>query len=1109
MKPQSVFIVALCSLVLWAFSAAPAAASAGFFRSADIHGDELVFTAEGDLWVANIPDGDGRFTARRLTTHPAEEKEAAISPDEKQVAYAANYEGVTEVYLIPLTGGVAKRLSFENGRVRVHGWTPDSKVLYSVNNRIGLPGNWTLRTVDPDSLVAESIPLADAVEGAVDEKNKTVYFVQFGLQISGDNTRIYRGGAKGELWRYRLGSNKEAVKLTTNHVGSARRPMVYKKTLYFISDASGNDNIWSMDLDGSDVKQVTTAEDWSVRSANLDGGRIVFQLGADLHLLDLASGESRLLEIDLTSDFSGLRERWINKPLKYTTSTRLAGDHEKVVITARGKVAIAGIDKSRLVEVSTRNDSRTRKAVLSHDGRWVFGFSDASGEMEIWRFAADGSTQREQLTVDGSTFRRNLVLSPDGNWIVHDDYNGDLWLLDTRKLENRKIVSDGAGFQPYGRVAWSADSQLLAVPRSYKSDKRSRVLLYSVKEGKYQVVTSDKYNSYSPVFSPDGDWLYFLSDRHFAPSPNSPWGDRNLGPMFDRRTLIFAYGLNAESGFPFQNPNELLMSDGREEGDQEGDEKNEARDEDTDDKEVEVKPVDWQGIPSRLWQVPVESGNYSSLAVNDKFIFVQDRASKPGAKPTIKSIPIEPSPKINTFTDKVVGYSLSDNGKKMFVSKESSDKDDLYIVDAVAKFPADTSKSKVQTKDWQLVSQPGLEWNQMFHDAWIMHRDSFFDPDMRGLDWQKVKEKYQPLLSRITDRYELNDVFAQMMGELNALHSQVRGGDVPKDDARPKASTLGAVLNQTSQGVVITHLYQHDPELPSQASPLMKPGVDAREGDIIKAINGIETKTLAAVNQLLRNQAGKQVLVELNRGESQIKTIVVPATARDDFRLRYGHWANSNRIKVEAADAQLGYLHLRAMGPNDVASFARDFYASFTKDGIIIDVRRNNGGNVDSWIINTLLRRAWMFWQPRLGEPSANMQQVFRGHFVVLADERTYSDGETFTAAVKALKLAPVIGKQTAGAGVWLTGRNRLVDNGVARVAELPVYAMDGRWAIEGHGVAPDIEVNNLPHATFNGGDAQLDAAIEYLKDKISKEPIPPMKAKPFTQNGVPANDIN
>jgi tricorn protease len=1089
-------------------------ALSGYYRYPALHNDTLVFTAEGDLWKIKLGDQ----YAQRLTTHPAEEKESSISADGNWVAFVANYSGTSEVHVMPIQGGLAKRITFENVSVKVHGWSTDSKVLYSYNGRVGPTGNWTLKQVDPTTLIATSIPLADAVEGAIAPEGNTLYFTQFGLQISNDNARAYQGGAKGELWKFTLDSNKEATHLTSRHKGSARSPMPSGERLYFISNQSGSDNIWSMKVNGRDQKQHTQYQDWEVRNARLSGNKIVYQLGADINVFDIPSEQSNVVNIALTSDFPALREHWVNDPLKDLTSAKQAGNTKKVVLTARGRVAIATTDGSRLVEVATPKDSRTRKAILSHDRKTVYALNDSTGELEIWAFPADGSSGGEQLTFDGSIFRWDLYLSPNGKSIAHDDKNGDLWLLDVNSKKNQKILSNNIGTFPIASLTWSSNSQLIAITHTGAKAQRSQIMLIDTLNNQQQVLSSDKYASFSPAFSSDASWLYFLSDRDYNSFPNSPWGDRNMGASFDRKTQVFAIALQEDAEFPFEQPNELNdLKEADDETDGEVKDSDEAiKDSDQSGSETsdiskagdqQKDTVDWQNISKRLWQVPVSSGNYSKLLANKKYLYLLDTITEPKSQPVLKSIEIEPKSKLNTFFGSVQSFSLSDDGNTLFLQKTGTKKA-MYLVSADAKFSSTAKDIKVNTSDWKLHINPQQEWQQIFHDAWLMHRDSLFDENMRGLDWPAVKQKYQPLLARVTDRNELNDIFKQMMGELNTLHSQVRGGDLPSDSDAPKAATLGAQYSHTLQGVKIKRIYTNDPELISRLSPLARPGVNAQVGDVISAINGQTIQTIPDITKALQNQVGKQVLLSLTRAEEQINTVVKPTSTRDDYYNRYYDWVTRNQQKVHKSDDDLGYLHLRAMGAADVATFAREFYAQYKKQGLIIDVRRNNGGNVDSWILEKLLRRAWSFWQTRGGDSFTNMQQTFRGHLVVLADQFTYSDGETFTAGIKALELGTVIGKQTAGAGVWLTGRNRLTDGGMARVAELPVYAMDGRWVTEGRGISPDIEVNNFPHTTFNGEDAQLQAAITILKKKLKQDPVRPMKIKPFSKVNEAADDI-
>lgn len=1082
----------------------------GYYRHPTLHQNQIVFTAEGDLWRVPVRGGQ----AVRLTTHAAEESYPAISPDGQWLAFVADYEGVPEAYVMPLNGGIPKRVSYENSRVRVQGWTADGQVLYSTDSVMGPANQWVLRTVNPATLDTSTLPLTDAIEGSynlraegrvidradgeqangndaestpstitIDPVNpEALFFTRFGLQTTGDNTRIYRGGAMGQIWRFSSG-DEEATLLTDSHIGSVRRPMVDGTRVYFISDGDGTPNLWAMDENGENLEQLTQYTDWQVWAADIHNGRIVYQLGADLKLLDTRTGESEVIDIRLTSDFAERQTRWLDDPLQYLQNVSYTGNHEQVVLTARSQIAIAGKTPHRLIEVATPEGSRSREAVLSPDGRWVYAINDHSGENEIWRFPADGSSGSTQLTDNATTFRWGLHISPDGNYLAHDDKDGNLWLLNLQNGANNRVADGGWGHSPYSDIVWSADSQLLAFTQSPQDGSRPQVVLHSVSEGRQQAITSSRYESYSPAFSPDGLWLYFVSNRNFDASPRSPWGDRNMGPMFDRRGKIYAVALKSQACFPFSAQPEVANCNT-----EQAQESRQSR---------RAQLVDWDGLNQRLWEVPVSAHNYSNLQVADNFLFVQRRRANQWQGELVSIAVSETDPKVERFADQVRFYSLSANRQQIAWQNQ---RNEFFIHTTQASAPGNLAQSRLRTSAWKLAFNPVQEWRQMFRDAWLMHRDFLFDADMRGIDWEAAGDKYAPLLDRITDRHELDDLFAQMMGELSVLHSQVRGGEYSKAQERPSAATLGAALATTSDGVRIEHIYRTDPELPNSAAPLARPGVNAREGDIITAVNGRTVRNQAQLHQLLRNQTNEPVRLDLRRGRDSVQTIVTPVSVQQDHRLRYEDWVQRNRSKVDDASNQsIGYLHLYAMGANDIASFARDFYANVDRDGLIIDVRRNRGGNIDSWIIEKLLRRAWAFWEPNThGSPYTNMQQAFRGHLIVLADQLTYSDGETFSAGVKALELGPLVGMRTAGAGVWLSGRNTLADGGVARVAETAQFAMDGRWVIEGYGVEPDIEVDNLPHATFNGYDAQLEHAINLLQRRLNDEPIPELRSQPM-----------
>jgi tricorn protease len=383
----------------------------------------------------------------------------------------------------------------------------------------------------------------------------------------------------------------------------------------------------------------------------------------------------------------------------------------------------------------------------------------------------------------------------------------------------------------------------------------------------------------------------------------------------------------------------------------------------------------------------------------------------------------------------------------------------------------------------------------MFTDSWRLMRDWFYDAKMHALDWEAVRKKYQPLVDRVADRQELADLMSEMVGELSALHIFVRDGDARSGPDDIDTASLGARLDSdpAAGGWKVAHIPKTDPDFPALLAPLAKPEAGVREGDLITAINGQPFSQLPHYGAALRRMDGKQVLLTLKTGADPAReTIVRPVPFRAAANLRYSEWEYMRRLKVEAdGKGNIGYVHLRAMQEQDMAAWAREFYPVYNRQGLIIDVRHNRGGNIDSWLIGRLLRKAWMYWQPRTGSPEWNMQYAFRGHVCVLCDEFTASDGEAFSEGVKRLGIGKVIGTRTWGGEIWLSFENELADKGIASAAEIGVFGPEGKWLIEGHGVDPDIIVDNLPVSTFKGGDAQLDAALKHLQDLIAKDPRP------------------
>jgi len=1071
----------------------------GYYRFPAIHGDTVVFAAEGDLWRVSRQGG----TATRLTTHPGEESHPAISPDGRTIAFSATYEGPNEVYTMPIDGGLPVRRTFEGESAKVVGWTPGGEVLYATEHYSGLPSN-ELARLDPATGRHGLLPLAQASDGFYTPDGKTLFFTRFAFQ--GSHTKRYHGGTAQNIWRFRDGDAEATLLNSDRYEGTSKEPMWWNGRVYFVSDRDGTMNLWSMDEQGGDLRQHTSHRGWDVTSPDLSEGRIVYQLGADLRIFDIAANQDAPLPIRLISDFDQMRETWTKKPMDFLTAADLSPEGDRIALTARGQVFVVPVKKERIVEVTRKPGVRYREARFMPDGKSVIALSDESGEVEVWKFAANGVGKPEQLTTDGKVLRWQAVPSPDGHWIAHHDKNQQLWLLDARTRKQTRIATSADG--EFQDLAWSPDSHWLAWavqgPNSF-----NRIFLYRVETGATVPLTTDRYNSWSPVWSKDGKWIYFLSDRSLKTLVPSPWGPRQPDPYLGFSTQIFGAALKKDARSPFQPPDELhppKKEDEQVEAPEDGKEKKAKEEEKKAAARVEI---DVDGLQQRLFEVPVPPGNYESLAANDEHLYWL--SNEPGAddeKTSLLTVAFD-SEKIEpaTVLDDLDEFRLSADGKKLLVEKDET----LYVVDAgdAEEKPEDLEKGKVDLSAWTFAVDPREQWQQMFREAWRLERDYFYDPKMHGVDWPAMLTKYQPLSLRVTSREELDDLLAQMVSELSALHTFVYGGEHRKGEDAIEVASLGGLLarDEAAGGWRVARRYRSDPDVPAEAGPLAARGVDVNEGDVIESINGVPTLSVGDPALLLRNQADKQVLLGVKDAKTKKsrEVVVTPISPEKSADLRYGDWEYSRRLAVEEkGKGAIGYLHLRAMNADDYTRWARDFYPIYNRDGLIIDVRNNEGGNIESWILAKLLRKAWFWWQPRIGDPWQNMPYAFSGHVAVLVNEGTSSDGEAFAEGVKRLGIGKVIGTRTWGGEIWLSSSNILVDKGIATAAEYGVYGPEGTWLIEGHGVDPDVVVDNQPHATFEGGDAQLDAAIHYLQEKIKAEPVPRPKAPAYPNKALP-----
>ncbi len=935
----------------------------GFYRFPSLHGSTLVFEAEGDLWRVPLEGG----MAQRLTTHPGRESAPKISPDGSTLAFSGNYEGSTDVYTMPLSGGPTTRRTYTSNGALATTWMPDGRLVFTTVQYSTLPRP-QLVAMDLATETRDVIPLSEATEGVFNDDGSALFFAR--PAFHNNVTKRYTGGTARDIWRYDMSGTAEAVELTGSYDGESHSPMWWDGRVYFVSDRDGTMNLWSMTPDGGDLVQHTRHSGMDIRAPTMSDGTIVYNVGADLWRWDVGTDTPRRIPITLASDFDQVREKWVTNPVQSLQSVSLDPKGEHVAMVSRGRVFVAPVKSGRLVRVSHDDGVRYRDAAFTPDGEHVLVLSDESGELEFMALPTDGVGEGEALTDDGTILRFGATPSPDGAWIAYTDNNNDLWVRHADGSEPRVISENREGV---GDLTWSPDGRWLAF-RMASMNSFQRIRLWDSQTGTSVDVTSDRVNSANPAWSRDGEHLFFLSDRNLRSAVGSPWGPRAPQPYFENPMELYVVALRADGDNPFRPDNELMAEEDSSSTGAPGAGGAASR---AGNGAPPAVTVDADGLMARVWRVPVEAGTHAALQANDKALFWTDaNPDGPGRKLMAMTIgnddpePVEVAAGIGSF-------ELSADGKKMLVRRGSG----LFVIDA-RPARADLSDAGIDLGGWSFAIDPREDWRQIYIDAWRLERDYFYDPGMHGNDWGAVRDRYLPLVDRVTTRDELSDVIGQVVGELSALHTAVRGGDLREGPDDVNVASLGARtrLDPAAGGHVIEHIYKNDPDYPDERSPLADPALGIDEGDVIVAVNGQPTAEVPDVGALLRGQAGKQVLLSVRPSEGGEPFEAVATAMGSDFGLRYADWEVTRRERVEeAGDGKLGYVHLRAMSGGNITEWYRQFYPVFDRGGLIVDVRSNNGGSIDSFVLSDLIREAWMYWKGRVGQNTWNMQYAFRG----------------------------------------------------------------------------------------------------------------------------------
>jgi len=767
---------------------------------------------------------------------------------------------------------------------------------------------------------------------------------------------------------------------------------------------------------------------------------------------------------------------------QYIQNYDLSPKGERALFSARGDIFTVPIEHGGVRNLTKSSDANDRFPSWSPDGRWISYISDKTGEEEIWVISQDGSTPGQQLTSGGKAQRYGTLWSPDSKKIAFSDKDGKVFVVTVASKQLQTIVDAPNG--QIGDYTWSPKGSFVAYSMQSKNGLNA-VYIWNSTDNKNTRVTPELFNANTPAFDPGGNFLYFLSDHEFAPLISS--AEYNYAT--NRTTQVYSLTLQTagKNPFPYEN-DEVTITEDKPAG---------PPPPKVDTPEV----INFDGIEKRVVKVPLPADNYNNLAANKgNLIYTVNGAFYNG-----RQSEIQPSLRIYSIKDRkettlvtpAGSYALSSDGSKLMTGGQGG----FAVYDAN---PAgERSRKAVSTAGMVTEVDPVKEWNQIFNEVWRRYRDWFYVENMHGFNWEQLREEYKKWLPYVSHRSDLNYVLSEMQSELTVQHAYIDGGDFNLPP-RVRVALPGArfELDKASGRYKISKIFGGQNEEDIYRSPLTEVGSTANVGDFVLAINGEDITGSRDIYSYLRGKADTTVTFTVNSTPSMIGSHSVtfrPVTSESD--LVYMDWVDNNRRRVdEMSGGRLGYLHIPDMGPAGIREFIKWYYPQLNKEGLVVDVRANGGGNVSRMIIERLGRKVLGMNFTRGNQDATTYPDgAFLGPMIGILDANSASDGDIFPYMFRQAGLGQLVGTRSWGGVVGITNHGNLIDGGVVNVPEFALLNLKGEYIIEGYGVDPDIEVENDPKSVIAGHDPQLERSVNELMKKI---------ATPVKLPGRPADPV-
>ncbi|HBH22061.1 MAG TPA: peptidase S41 [Cytophagales bacterium] len=1066
---------------------AMAQVDAMLMRYPDVSKTHITFAYGDDIWI--VPKAGG--AASRLSSPAGGEIFPRFSPDGMHIAYTANYSGNDEVYVVDYLGGIPERLTFHSMNDRVIDWTPDgSSVLFASSRNSGRQRYNQFYKIDIQGGLPEKLPVPYGEFGSISPDGSKIAYT--------DRSRVfrtwkrYRGGTAPDIHIFDL-NTFETKNITTNDAND-EIPMWHGNSIYFLSDQGENlrANIWRYDVESGETEQLTFFKDFDVHFPAIGPEELVFEAGGKIYLMDLENHEYNEVNITVITDQTALVPT-IKSAKKYIQTAQISPDGKRAIIQARGELFSVPAEEGVIINMSQTAGAAERYPAWSPDGKHIACWSDANGEYQLVLYSIDKPAQPRTLTAFKDGYRYNIFWSPDSKKLAYVDQGMQIQYID---VTTNAVVTIGNGISMFEgalrgfEASWSPDSKYITYSRSL-DNQHGAVFIYDTESKQKRQVTSGFYNDFQPVFSADGKYLFYHSNRTFSPV----YSDLDNTFVYPNATNLMVVALTPETESILKAKNdEVKVEEEKEENGE--DEKKKKKDKKKDDNGEEAEDVkvtiDYEHFENRAEMLPLPAGNYGKLrSVEGKLIYVHypNSGSDDAAKPALKYYDIE-AREAKTIMEGARAYEVSANGKKLLVGQNGQ----WGIVDVAE---GQKIKDALPTSDLQMTVAPQVEWQQIFNDAWRFERDFFYDPNMHGVDWPAMKARYGALIKQASARSDVNFILGELIAELNASHTYRGGGD-NEEEARLNVGYLGIDWEKDGDHYTVGKILRGAAWDAEAQSPLAKTGISIKEGDYILAVNGMALDGNKSPYAAFQGLGGKKAEITYNSTASMTgaKHVVVELM-NSETRLRHLAWIENNRKHVEErTDGKIGYIYVRSTGIDGQNELIRQFRAQIDKEGLIVDERFNSGGQIPDRFIEMLDRKPLAYWAVRDGKdwqwpPTANF-----GPKVMLINGFSGSGGDAFPDYFRKAGIGPLVGTRTWGGLIGISGAPGLIDNGRVTVPTFRMYDPNGDWFKEGHGVDPDVEVMEDFEKLANGTDVQLEAGIDevirLLNEKGHEKPDRP-----------------